>query len=91
MRRIIEFYFKLLANLDEETLINNFENEEDKKICRSLVSWVNVGSHEIFDDINYSPNFEEIEKYKKVFQKIFEHTKQIEHFNMMMGIEKPVS
>lgn len=91
MRRIIEFYFKLLANLDEETLINNFENEEDKKICRSLVSWVNVGSHEIFDDINYSPNFEEIEKYEKVFQKIFEHTKHIEHYNMMMGIEKPVS
>lgn len=91
MRRIIEFYFKLLANLDEETLINNFENEEDKKICRSLVSWVNVGSHEIFDDINYSPNFEEIGRYKKVFRKIFEHTKQIEHFNMMMGIEKPIS
>lgn len=90
MRRIIEFYFRLLANIDEETLINSFENEEDKKICRSLISWINVGSHEIFDDINYNPNYEEIGKYKEVFKKIFEHTKHIEHYNMMMGIEKSI-
>lgn len=86
MRRIIEYYFKILANLNEEEIINKFENENDKKICRSLLSWINVGSHEVFDDINYIPNPNEIDNYKRVFKSIFENTDHIAHYNMMMNV-----
>jgi len=86
MRRIIEFYFKLLANMNEEELIGKFEDENDKKIFRSLISWMNVGSHDVFSDIDYSPKPEEIEKFKQVFKDIFEKTGHIAHYNMMMGI-----
>ena len=84
MRRIIEFYFKLLADMNEEELIGKFEDENDKEICRSLVSWMNVGSHDVFNDIDYSPKPEEIEKFKQVFKNIFEKTGHIAHYNMMM-------
>jgi wobble nucleotide-excising tRNase len=86
MRRIIEFYFKLLANMNEEELIDKFEDANDKKICRSLVSWMNVGSHDVFSDIDYSPKPEEIEKFKKVFKGIFEKTGHIAHYNIMMEL-----
>jgi len=86
MRRILEFYFKILANIDENKLIDEFDNEIDKKICRSLVSWINVGSHEVFSDIDYAPKLEEIGRYKEVFKKIFEVTDHLAHYNMMMGI-----
>lgn len=87
MRRIIEFYFKILANLDEEKLINKFNDEIEKKICRSLISWINVGSHDVFIDPEYVPATNEVEKFKEVFKKIFDETGQIEHYNMMMGIK----
>jgi len=87
MRRIIEFYFKILANLNEEDLISKFDNGMEKKICRSLVSWINVGSHDVFSDIDYSPQPQEIQRFKEVFKKIFEATGQLEHYNMMMGIK----
>lgn len=88
MRRIIEFYFKTLANLSEEEILNKFEEVEDQKICRSLISWMNVGSHEAFFEIDYSPNQDEMEKFKEVFKKIFELTGHIAHYNMMMGINE---
>lgn len=88
MRRIIEFYFKMLGNLTEENLLNEFNDETDKKICRSLISWMNVGSHEAFFEIDYSPNQDEIEKFKEVFKEIFEITGHIAHYNMMMGINE---
>lgn len=83
MRRIIEFYFKFLANLNEIELINKFDGIE-KNICKSLISWINVGSHEILDDFNVSMTAEQIENYRNVFKRIFEETGHIEHYNMMM-------
>lgn len=85
MRRVIEFYFTILANMKEDEILENFEEQNEKIICRSLISWLNVGSHEVFDDINYSVDAD-IDKYKKVFKKIFEGTGHIAHYNMMMGI-----
>ncbi len=87
MRRIIEFYFKLLADINYDRLMNHFEGDE-KIICRSLISWINIGSHEIFDDVNFSITDESIDKFKKVFKKIFEFTGHIQHYNMMMGINE---
>ena len=86
MRRIIEFYFNTLANLNYEELLDKFKVQNEKIICRSLIAWMNIGSHEIFDDINYSFLEANIDKYKAVFKKIFEGTDHIAHYNMMMGI-----
>ena len=85
MRRILEFYFKILADINEEELINSFDDINEKAICRSLISWINIGSHEAFDDINYIPTSNEIDKFKKVFKKIFDTTQHSAHYNMMMG------
>ncbi len=87
MRIIIEFYFKLLADIDEEKLIDKFEDARDKHIYRSLISWINVGSHEVFDDRNYNPMPYDTEKFKEIFRKIFENTGHKPHYNvMMMGL-----
>jgi wobble nucleotide-excising tRNase len=87
MRRIIEFYFKFLANLNENDLINKFDGIE-KIICKSLIVWINAGSHEIIDDFNVTMSNEQIENFKNVFKNIFEYTGHIEHYNMMMGVNK---
>lgn len=88
MRRIIEFYFKILGDLKEEELIKAFEDETDRKICRSLISWINVGSHDVFSDLDYTSKVEEAEKFKEVFRKIFEINGQLPHYEMMMGDNK---
>lgn len=85
MRRIIEYYFKILGGLDDDKIIDSFSNKEEKIICRSLLSWINEGSHEVFDDINFSLTVENKELYKQVFKRIFEIEKQINHYNLMMN------
>ncbi|MCX8093723.1 MAG: AAA family ATPase [Candidatus Goldbacteria bacterium] len=87
MRRIIEFYFKFLASLNENDLIDKF-NGEEKNICQCLISWINVGSHEIIDDINFSISQENFDKFLEIFKKIFEYTGHISHYNMMMKINE---
>ncbi len=85
MRRIIEFYFNTLANLNEEDLLNKFIDPNEQKVCRSLISWINVGSHDVFSSIDYSPTSEEIGNFKNVFKNIFSKTGHSAHYNMMMG------
>jgi len=85
MRRIIEFYFNTLANLNEEELLNKFTNTIEQKVCRSLISWMNVGYHDVFSSIEYSPTSKEIDTFKNVFKSIFCETGHLAHYNMMMG------
>lgn len=87
MRRIIENYFKILGKYKDDELIEKFPNYESKQICRSLLSWINDGSHCMPDDLYVETLDDSIERYKEVFKKIFEYTGQIEHYNMMMGLE----
>ncbi|MDD2890955.1 MAG: AAA family ATPase [bacterium] len=85
MRRIIEYYFKILGGMDEKDLINKFEGQ-DKTICQCLISWLHEGSHSIPDDMFISPPIsEDLVKYKDVFKRIFQHTGHIKHYEMMMG------
>lgn len=84
MRRIIEFYFNALASLKEDELLEKFLDRDEKTICHSLISWMNIGSHEVFDDVNYSYLEANTVKYKTVFKKIFEVQGHIVHYNMMM-------
>ena len=84
LRRILETYFKVLGGVDDNTIITNFEGE-DQTICRALFSWVNAGSHSIFDDLDYSPTPTTIEANLGVFRRIFEVQGQRGHYDMMMG------
>lgn len=83
MRRILEYYFKIIGGLDYEGCINNFDGEE-KIICKSLVSWINDGSHFINDDLVINVEPETVERYRDVFKSIFDEMGHLEHYKMMM-------
>lgn len=85
MRRILENFFSILGNKRDDFLINKFDNQEEREICRSLLSWINEGSHTLPDDLFIEAPDGTIVKYLKVFEDIFRHTENIGHFNMMMG------
>ncbi len=87
MRRIIENYFKLLGKYGDDELINKFDNKEEQDICKSLISWMHDGSHSFSDDLFIEAQDNTIEKYLIVFKGVFEKTKNLGHYNMMMGVE----
>lgn len=84
LRRILETYFKVLGGVDDPAIVANFEGD-DQLICRTLFTWVNAGSHSIFDDLDYSPTPSTAESNLRVFRRIFEVQHQIGHYLMMMG------
>lgn len=88
MRRIIENYFKLLGKYGDDDLILKFETKEEQEICRSLISWINDGSHSINDDLYVELQDRTIDVYKKVFKDIFILTKHEGHYNMMMNLKE---
>lgn len=87
MRRIIENYFGMMGQKKDDHIINSFETPEEQLICKSLLYWINDGSHSIPDDIFIDPYNNALEKYKDIFRKIFVHMGHEAHYNMMMGIE----
>lgn len=87
MRRIIENYFKILGDYKDNSLVLKFEAPEEQVICKSLISWVNDGSHDIQDDLYIELQDNVIDKYLEVFKKIFVFTNHEGHYNMMMKIE----
>lgn len=84
MRRILENYFKLLGGQDLHKLYEKFEGEE-KTICRSLVSWINDGSHFAMEELHLSQTSDSVQKYLDVFRKVFETQNHEAHYRMMMG------
>jgi wobble nucleotide-excising tRNase len=86
MRRILENFFGILGSKRDDILIGKFEIQEEREICRSLLSWINEGSHTLPDDLYIEAPDGTIVKYLKVFQDIFIHTENIGHYNMMMNI-----
>lgn len=83
MRRILEHYFYITGEMKYEKIIDKIDGEE-KIVCKSLLSFLNDGSHNIYDDFNIS--FDN-DKYKEVFRKVFEKSNHIGHYNMMMKID----
>jgi wobble nucleotide-excising tRNase len=93
LRRIIESYFQVLGGVDTANIIDQFTGQ-DKTLCRSLVSWVNAGSHSVFDDLHYSETPTTVEANLAVFEKIFRIMNQHGHYQMMMGeslVDQPTS
>lgn len=86
MRRIIENYFNILGKYDYKDLFEKFEDSpEEHEICRSLVSWINDGSHTIPDDLFIQTHDDSKDKYLRVFEQIFVRMDHYEHYKMMMG------
>lgn len=87
MRRIIENYFRILGKYGDDELIEKFESSEEKEICRSLICWINDGSHSVADDLFIELQEGVIDKYMEVFKEIFIRTDHKGHYDMMMSIE----
>lgn len=83
LRRILENYFKILGGVDPDEICGLFDGKE-KLICRSLFSWVNDGSHYAHDDLYVSIDDGMVQGYLLVFKKIFEKSRHIAHYDMMM-------
>ncbi len=86
LRRILENYFTLLGNLHRDGIIAKFEGK-DQQVCASLFSWVNDGSHSVYDDLYISADDQVATRYLDVFRRVFEKTGHVSHYNMMMGLE----
>ncbi len=87
MRRVLEYYFKFLGGIDLNTFHKEFP-EGERQVFKSLISWVNSGSHSAFDDFSAAPNIYDTEKYLKVFKDLFYKAKHESHYNMMMEISE---
>lgn len=87
MRRILEYYFTVFGQFSNiKKLPDEFDTIEEQMICKSLISWVHDGSHDIADELHVSDNDETKLHYKNVFRKLFEVNHQLGHYNQMMGI-----
>src|SRR5690606_21322028 len=84
LRRILENYFKIFGGVDPDSLCSKFEAKE-RVICKSMLSWVNDGSHFAHDDVYVSLDESMVETYLSVFRKIFERSGHLAHYEMMMG------
>ncbi|GAA7135804.1 AAA family ATPase [Helicobacter pylori] len=87
MRRIIEYYFRILGGIKYNDLSERFENIEEKQVFNSFISWFHDGSHGISDDLFVQSQDTSIETYLKVFENIFKVTGHEAHYKMMMGIK----
>ncbi len=83
LRRILEYYFKIIGDINYEACIDGMDGE-NKFICKALLSFINDGSHTINDDFVISYDFDDITKYLSVFEKVFRITEQGAHYDMMM-------
>lgn len=84
LRRILEYYFKILGHTYKDRIIEKFEGG-DKIIRNSLFSWINDGSHNAHDDLYISVDENMIENYLRVFKLVFERTNNSAHYEMMTG------
>lgn len=85
MRRIIENYFSMIGKSINEEVVNSFHTTEEQMICRSLVSWINDGSHSINDDLYIDSYSDSVERYKEIFKAIFVNMGHEAHYEMMMA------
>lgn len=83
IRRILEYYFKIIGSISYEEEIEKFEIE-DKQVARALIGWINDGSHFVNDDLLIESEMETSSRYLEVFKMIFDRLGHISHFEMMM-------
>jgi wobble nucleotide-excising tRNase len=88
MRRILEYYFTVFGQFSNiKKLPDQFDTSEEQIICKSLLSWIHDGSHDIADELHISDHNETVQHYMDVFRALFDANGQLGHYNQMMGIE----
>ncbi|WP_350269036.1 AAA family ATPase [Brevibacterium sp. CBA3109] len=84
LRRILESYFRIMGNgIWEEELVPLLTASE-RPVLRSLFTWVNEGSHSVFEDVHYSPGPASLQTYLDVFRRVFREARHEAHYNMML-------
>lgn len=90
MRRILEQYFHTIGNgnpnNNNKKFIKKFD-EKDILIVKSLLSFINSGSHSIMDDLYMVPDVNLNQNAFRIFREIFEKLGHINHYKMMMREE----
>lgn len=90
MRRILEQYLNTIGmggpNNNNLDLINKFD-DNDKIVVKSLLSYINDGSHSIMDGLYMAPDENANQNAFRIFKKIFVELGQESHYNMMMHEE----
>lgn len=90
MRRILEQYFHTIGNGSpnnrNKELINKFD-EKDRLIVKSMLSFINDGSHSIMDGLYIAPDVSLNQNVFRLFREIFKELGHINHYNMMMQEE----
>ncbi|WP_445778083.1 AAA family ATPase [Shewanella sp.] len=87
MRRILENYFKILGKFSDGDIEAKFENPQEQQVCRSLLYWINDGSHCLPDDLFIQNQYDTVDIYRNVFRDVFKYSGHIAHYNMMMGVQ----
>ena len=88
MRRILEHYYKYYGGVEFRDIYSRVDSRY-RCIVKSLVSWINAGSHSSFDDVCCSPLSEgSVQLYLEAFRMIFFKMGHIAHYNMMMRINE---
>lgn len=83
MRRILETYFGALGGLQDDLLEKMAPSEQ--LAARTLLAWINDGSHNIPWEIDYAPTAVDAEQYYQAFRKVFEIEGQLGHYQKMMN------
>ena len=78
-------YFSILGKTKDDTIVDSSSTIEEKMICRSLLSWINDGSHTIPDDLYIDSYTDSIDRYKQIFKEVFFKMGHEAHYKMMMG------
>lgn len=93
MRRILEQYLNTIGmggtNNNNLDLINKFD-DNDKIIVKSLLSYINDGSHSLMDGLYMAPDENVNQNAFRIFKKIFVELGQESHYRMMMHEENEV-
>lgn len=87
LRRILENYFIVWGGANKKEICERFDGQ-DRIICNSLFSWINDGSHAIYDDLYIDMGMQLNRTYLDIFKKVFEELGHLEHYNMMMDIKQ---
>lgn len=87
LRRILENYFIVWGGDNKKEICERFDGQ-DRIICNSLFSWINDGSHAIYDDLYIDMGIQLNRAYLDIFKKVFEELGHLEHYNMMMDIKQ---
>lgn len=80
MRRILEYYLCAICGYTKNDILKNVEKAK-LPLCKSLLSYINDGSHFIYDD--YVMCADNIENYMDAFEYIFVRIGQENHYKVM--------